>query len=310
MKNDSLQKAPGVIVYFMCHIQAFKTSLNQLSLSLLATWMTFAVIGISLALPMGLFVALQNSQIVVGGMRDTAQISLYLKMDVKQSQVNKVLHTLDRDEEIMRARYISPAEGLREFQTQTELSDVLGQLKQNPLPGVIIVYPEKSIKSSLQVKQLLSRLQRLPYVQSAELDMVWLQRLSTMIKIARRVVFTVMILFALAVLLIIGNTIRLITQNHKNEIEVVKLLGGTERFIRRPFLYSGIIYGVAGGIIAWLLVDLAMWWLSSPIQKLADLYNSQFQLQGLNVESAVYLLIGGAVLGYLGSWLAVGRHIK
>jgi len=291
------------------HIRAFRASIHQLSIAPLATLMTFAVIGIALALPAGFFVLLQNLQVVGHGLHDSAQASLFLKSDIQKADVDNLMKLLKNDQTIQSVRYVSPDQGLQEFKKQTGFSEVLSELKVNPLPGIIIVEPIRTMQSSFQIAQLVARLKRLPNVQSVQLDMQWLKRLHAIVHLGKRICYAIMFLFALGVLLIVGNTIRLTTQNYRDEIELIKLLGGTDQFIRRPFLYSGIIYGVIGGIFSWLLVDLIMWWLQGPVNHLANLYNTQFYLNGLSASSTLFLLFSGAILGYIGSWIAVGKHL-
>jgi cell division transport system permease protein len=301
---------PATVNYILQHLRAFRLSINQLSFEPIATFMTFMVIGMVLALPMGLFVLLQNIHTVTSGLHDTAQISLYLQKDISPTQVNNLLRVLRNNQEIASAKYISPDVGLLEFQQQSHFADVLTELHKNPLPGVIVIQPVKSMQAAWQIEELLVQLRKLPQVQEAQLDLAWLKRLNAIVALGHRLVYAVMLLFAFGVFLIIGNTIRLTTQRYRDEIAILKLLGGTERFIRRPFLYGGVLYGLLGGIIAWFLVDGIMWWLRGAAERLASLYGSQFQVQGLTTHSAVVLLVGGIILGYAGSWIAVGRHIK
>lgn len=274
----------------------------------ITTFITFAVIGIALALPMGLHVLLQNVQAVAEGLHATAQISLYLNKNIKPLQTDTLLRQLNQDQEIANTRYISAKNGLKELQQQYNFSNVLSELNSNPLPAVVVVQPVKSLKTAQQIKILLGRLKKLPQVHYAQLDFAWLKRLNAIINLGKHVVYALMVIFSLGVLLIIGNTIGLITQKYRDKIFVLQLLGATNRFIRRPFLYSGIIYGLLGGIIAWFLIDLTIWWLHNSINNLASLYGSQFHLQMLSSMSTLILMIGGAILGYAGSWLAVGRH--
>lgn len=299
-----------MINYIINHLRAFKLSMNQLSMQPITTFITFAVIGVALALPMGLYVLLQNVQTVAEGLHETAQISLYLNKNIKPLQVTKLLRQLKSDREITNARYISAKDGLKELQRQYNFSNALSELNNNPLPGVVVVQPIKSLKTAAQIKALLGRLKKISQIHHVQLDFSWLKRLNAIINLGKHVVYALMIIFALGVLLIIGNTISLITQKYQNKIFVLQLLGATNRFIRRPFLYSGIIYGLLGGMAAWFLIDLTMWWLHNSVANLASLYGSQFHLQVLSSTSTLILLIGGAFLGYFGSWLAVGRHIN
>lgn len=298
-----------MINYFVQHFRAFKLSINQLSIQPLTTFLTFAVIGIVLALPMGLYILLQNAQTVTSGLHQTTQISLYLKKNIRPFQVEKLLQVLKQDKNIVSTKYISATQGLAELQKQYNFGNLLMELNNNPLPGVIVVQPIKLLQTEAQIKPLLVRLKKLPQVHDSQLDFSWLKRLNAIISLGRHAVYAAMLLFAFGVLLIVGNTIGLITQRYKDEIFVSQLLGATNKFIRRPFLYSGMIYGLIGGIIAWFLIDATMWCLSGSVTKLATLYGSQFYLQVLSSSATLFLLAGGALLGYFGSWLAVSRHV-
>lgn len=307
MKRKSI-KAPLFMRRLREHLQALNNSIHQLSRSPLATLMTFAVIGIALALPFGLYTILQNIQGISHSLHDSAQISLYVNHPMSPDQKNNLERLLNADSAIKNVQYISPESGLTAFQKDLNFSHALAGLKQNPLPAVFLIQPNTQNRQAIGA--LLQRLNRLPNITQAQLDMQWLQRLNAILLLLHRALYAIMCLFALGVLLIIGNTIRLTTERHRDTIEVIKLVGGSHYFIRRPFLYSGILYGLAGSIIAWLLVDLSMVWLQAPVTKLSSLYNTSYQLQGLDLHSTLTLLIGGSLLGYLGSRIAVHQQLK
>lgn len=293
----------------LAHLQALMNSLGQLSRSLSATLLTITVIGIALALPLGFAIFLHNIHVLSDGLNDTKQISVYLADHVGNQQAQQVLKAIQLDADVKQATYISPEEGLTEFSKNSDFGDVLKDLKTNPLPGVIAVTPSESL-SPTEATQLVDRFQHLPSVASAHLDMQWLERLQAILDIGRRAATLLTILFAFAVLLIIGNTIRLTTQSHYDEILIIKIIGGTDRFIRRPFLYSGMLYGLAGAIIAWFLIDFSIWFLKDPISHLASLYGSSYQLEGLSASATLLLLVGAVLLGLLASWMAVNRYIR
>jgi len=310
MKTLDSFRTPWFLRIIKRHLQSLNTSFKHLSFSPIATFMTFAVIGIALALPMGLFVFVKNAQAISTNLHDSSQISIYLHKNISPQQLKKTQQLLRTNRDVSQIHYISPEKGLASFEKTAGFGKVISELKENPLPGVLVVTPSPQIKTKLSLEQLINRLQRLPNVKQVQLDMAWLQRLHAIIKLTKRVSYAIMILLAIAVLLIIGNTIRLTTQHYRNEIMVIKLLGGTDNFVRRPFLYSGMLYGFVGGIIAWLLVDSLVLWIAGPVEKLAGLYGSTFQIQGLDAHSAAWLLLGGIILGYCGSWLATNRHMK
>ena len=163
------------------HIQAIRISVNQLSVSLFSTIITFAVIGIALALPMNLYVLLENIQTVTAKLHTTTQITLYLEKNIQPIQLNNTMRLLKNDIDIAQAQYISPEEGLKTFQKQLHTDHIIEEFKENPLPGVIIVQPIQQNQTTLKVNQLLDRLKRLPFVNDAQLDTIWLQRLNTII---------------------------------------------------------------------------------------------------------------------------------
>lgn len=297
-------------VYLLRHMQVFFYSLGVLSRSPFATLMTTAVIGIALALPSGLHVVLQNAQQLSGGWDGAAQISLFLKRSVPNEEANRLARQLQKLPEVASVNYISRSEALQEFQRLSGFGDALEALKENPLPSVLVIHPTANASTPAATEKLLQRLQAYPPVDVAQLDMQWVKRLYVIMELVRRGVVVLAALLALAVLLVVGNTIRLAIQNRRDEIVVMKLIGGTDGFIRRPFLYTGFWYGLFGGVIAWLLVSLSLSILSDPVERLTGLYQSQFELSGLDFTTTGILLGTSILLGLAGSWLAVGRHLR
>lgn len=297
--------------YFIRHIQVFFYSLGQLSRTPISTLMTCMVIGIALALPTGLHTLLKNAQQLSGGWESTAQISVFLKMKITESQAKKIKTDIQRWPNVISVHYISRKQALKEFQNLSGFGNALKALNTNPLPSVLIVKPKLSTTSNEQtIQKLLNKLQNLRQADKAQLDMQWVRRLYAIMNIVERGVQILGFLLALAVLLVVGNTIRLAIQNRRKEIVVMKLIGGTDAFIRRPFLYTGFWYGLFGGIIAWLLVSFTMLSISNPIEKLTTLYQNQFELNNISFLTTLMLLIISILLGLAGSWFAVGRHLR
>lgn len=292
------------------HVQALMHSLGRLARNPVSSAMTAAVIGIALALPTGVHVVLKNIQAVSADWENAAQISLFLRKNLREERVQKVIGELKAMPEIAVVKYVSPAEALEEFQQMSGFGDALTALQQNPLPAVLIVQPGLEASAPAVVEGLLHRLRAHPDVELAQLDMEWVKRLHAMMEIAKRGVAVLASVLALAVLLIVGNTIRLAIQNRRDEIEVQKLIGATDAFIRRPFLYSGLWHGLLGALIAWLLVNVSLWVLGAPVERLSSLYDSRFQLDGLGLAATLYLLLFGILLGLIGAWLAVDRHLR
>jgi len=297
--------------YFLRHIQVFFYSLGQLSRTPVSSLMTCMVIGIALALPTGLHTLLKNAQQLSGGWESTAQISVFLNKNIRTSQAQKLKSDIQKWPDVISVQYISREQALREFQELSGFGDALKALNTNPLPSVFIVKPNLSSTSDEQATQrLLNKLRNLKQTDKAQLDMQWVRRLYAIMDIVERGVLILGFLLALAVLLVVGNTIRLAIQNRYKEIVVMKLIGGTDAFIRRPFLYTGFWYGLFGGIIAWLLVSFALLSISQPLQKLTALYQNQFELANISFLTVLILLGISIFLGLAGSWFAVGRHLR
>ncbi len=274
-----------------------------------ASLLTWLVIGIALALPVGLNVALDNAQRVSAEWDSPAQISLFLKTDVSDEEAQQLEQALADTQAIASTLLVRKDAALEEFRELSGFADVLSALDENPLPHLILVSPDAELPLAAVLAlrdELLARGQ----VELAVLDMEWLQRLNSVMALSRRFVLSVGVMLVLGVALILGNTIRLAIEGRREEIVIVKLVGGSNAFVRRPFLYTGLWYGVGGGIIAAVLVALALWALQGPTSELAGLYQSEFTLRGLGVMGGLNLVILGGVLGLFGAALAVSRHLR
>lgn len=297
-------------VHLLRHLQVFFYSLGQLARAPLASLMTAAVIGIALALPAGLHVLLDNVQQLTGGWDSASRISLFLKRNVGDERARRLAATLRRLPQVAAVDYLPREKALAEFERLSGFGDALKALDENPLPPVLIVTPAPAAATPEAAERLLTHLKQYGPVELAQLDMQWVKRLYVIMALVRRGVLVLGLLLGLAVLLVVGNTIRLAIQNRRQEIVVMKLVGGSDAFIRRPFLYTGFWYGLFGGLIAALLVSLALWTLAGPVERLAGLYQSPFRLAGLGGGELLTLLATGIGLGLAGSWLAVGRHLR
>jgi cell division transport system permease protein len=270
--------------------------------------LTWLVIGIALALPVGLNVALDNVSQMSAGWDSPAQISLFLQREVSPDRLRELEGELGARQDVSETRIILREEALDEFRTLSGFADVLASLQENPLPDLILVTPDAALDGP-GVSALRVELQGISGVAEAVLDMEWLQRLNSLMELSRRLVLAIGGMLVVGVMLILGNTIRLAIESRREEIVIVKLVGGSSGFVRRPFLYTGLWYGVGGGVLAALLVSAALWFLEKPISDLAILYESAFQLSGLGVMGSLNLVILGGLLGLAGAWLAVSRHL-
>ncbi|MCK5876642.1 MAG: permease-like cell division protein FtsX [Candidatus Marithrix sp.] len=282
------------------------SSLGNIVRTPLPSLMMVGVIGIALALPTGLYLLLENVQYISRDWGGAAQMSLFLKPNLGENEIEDLADRLYQHPDISNIRLITPADALKEYQTFS--GDALQTLGENPLPTVLVIQPASSDNTINQI--LLEKLQDLMEVDVAQFDMLWAKRLFAMLEIIQRGTLILAILLSLAVLLIIGNTIRLAIQGRRKEIEINKLVGATDAFIRQPFLYTGFWYGLLGGLIAWLLVTMSLWSLHGPVKKLTSLYYSNFELITLGILPSATLLSVGILLGLIGAWIAVNRHLQ
>jgi cell division transport system permease protein len=271
--------------------------------------MTAMVIGIALALPAGLYLLLANLDRLSGSWEGQASLSVFLKDQVRGDAATALANQLRAWPEVAEVTLITPEQALEEFSQRSGFADALATLDENPLPAVLLVAPVLNSTDPASAGALQEKLRQLPEIDQVQLDLQWVQRLAAILETARRAVLLISALLALAVLLVVGNTIRLEIQNRREEIVVTKLIGATNGFVRRPFLYSGIWYGVLGAATAWLVVELGFWLLEAPVHHLVGLYAGTFTLQTRPWRLLLVLQSGGIALGLLGSWLAVGRHL-
>ena len=282
-------------------------SLHRLFRTPLQSLLTWLVVAVAVALPAALYLVLHNIEHLGYSWQDSGQISVFLQRDSRPEAIDQLRETLVRDERIERVEHVPPQMALEEFKAYSGLGPVLDDLEQNPLPDVLLVNPATNEPGALA--DLSDSLAEQALVAEVRLDMAWVERLQEMMELGQRVVLALGFLLALGVLLAIGNTIRLAIESRRDEILVVKLVGGTDAFVRRPFLYTGLWYGVGGGLLALVLLAAGLWWLSVPVSKLADLYQSEFRLQGLGLTKSLQLVLLSGLLGLLGAWLAVARHL-
>ncbi|MDA8391013.1 MAG: permease-like cell division protein FtsX [Gammaproteobacteria bacterium] len=292
--------------YLSRHAQVLLATLGDMLREPVASALAIAVIGITLALPAGLFTALANVQRLSTGWQRSAAFSVYLHRQTPAPR--QIATAIGRLPGVKSVAYVSPAAGLALFRRLSGFGPALATLHSNPLPPVVLVTPRRETPSALA--QLTHALQRVPGVASVQSDLHWLERLQAGLALGRRLALLLTALLGLAVLLILGNTIRVAVMNRATEIEVIQLVGGTDRFIRRPFLYAGALQGILGALAAFVIVEIAVLILDGPVRHLADLYGSPYRLQGLGLHGLLWLVLGGGALGWTGSRLAVARELR
>lgn len=290
-----------------------KSSCQQSLLRLLSdpvqSLMTWMAIAIAITLPISLFLALQNIQQLGQSWQDNAQMSVFLNKSAKPAAVEQLLGQLKGDQDIESVELVSADKALQEFRQHSGLGAILDSLDNNPLPSIIVVQPASGIDTPEKLDELSKTLKDKAVVDDVQLDMGWLQRLYELLSLGQRIAMALGVVLIAGVLLIIGNTLRLAIENRRNEIVVVKMVGGTDGFVRRPFLYTGFWYGIGGGILAILLLGILNFWLANPIANLSVLYNSQYQLVGLDSSLILSVTLMSGILGWFGAWVAVARHL-
>ncbi len=290
------------------HRASLLDSLRRLGKQPIGSFFTCLVMAVALSLPMGLSLILSNIERLGGSWQRAAQISLYLKLDASARDGEALRDQIKALPGVAEAEYVSREQALNEFQQQSGLGEALRELPENPLPGVVVVTPTEVDKPALDA--LRQRLAELPRVELAQLDLVWVERLAAILKLGDRFVFGLTVLLVSALLLVIGNTIRLHIENRRTEIEVIKLVGGTDSYVRRPFLYMGALYGLGAGILSWGVLAFGLNWLNDAVVDLSGLYGSDFALAGVPSADGLSLLLGAVLLGYIGAWIAVARHLS
>lgn len=290
------------------HFVVMGTALRRIFSSRLGGFFNILVIGIALSLPAGMYLLLQNLQGLVEQLSGTPQISLYLSLDAKTDDVDKLRRLLTQHPAINRVEFISRADALEQLKKSTGLADVIGGLQQNPLPDAFVIYPKPGEAQALET--LRNELAKLPRVEQAQLDSAWAYKLEALLKFGRIVALILAGLLSLALVAITFNTIRLQILTQRDEIEVSKLIGATNGFIRRPFLYFGATQGLLGGIMAWLIITFSLLLLNFQLKALSQLYASHFMLHPLSFGDSISLLLFSIYLGWLGAWLSVARHLS
>ena len=310
-KNQTGTTSP-ITAWINQHKNSIHFSSQRLWLNPLSTWITLAVIALALALPTGLYILLKNLETVAGGDQEIPTISLFLKHSITEQQAVDRAELLSEMPEISEASIVTKDQAVEQFKNIQGFTEILETLDGNPLPHVIIVTPRMNILANLQmdIKTFAKYLKKFPEIDNVQVDLEWVQRLQAIIRIAERVTLVISILLGITVLLVVGNTIRLNIASRKDEIEITQLMGATNQYIRRPFLYEGIWYGFFGGIFSLLIVHFSLLFLVSPVHELAQLYDSEFVISGVGFVIVLKILAASSLLGLVGAWIAVGRHLR
>jgi cell division transport system permease protein len=292
------------------HGHAFVSTLGHLSRHTLATALTVIAISLALALPLALGLLVSNVRALGGTLDESLGLSVYLKPGIAESQARLLATQLRAQPDVRSVSLISAAQGLALLRTQSGFGAALGSLTDNPLPNVLEVHPSAAAATPQRLEALRTRLAALPSVDAVQLDRDWALRFNAILDVAREALLVSAGLIAAGVIAVIGNTVRLEIQGRWAEIEVTKLVGGSNAFVRRPFLYAGVLYGALAGLLGFGIVLLARIALTRPIAALSAAYGGQFALQGPGWRELGVLVGVGALLGWLGAAVAASRQLS
>lgn len=296
-------------IWFDRHASTSIGSLGRLSREPFASLMIILVIAVTLAIPAALNLIVKNAHSVSSGWDNVLDFSIYLRRGVSESEAADVASLIQQRADIESVEFITASAALEEFKTHSGFGQALDHLTENPLPHTLVVRP--SAANTAQSMILLhEELGNLPEVDLVQVDTEWVQRFHAILDIVRQAIVIGASLLGIAIVIIIGNTIRLDIQNRREEIEVTKLLGASNAFVRRPFLWSGFWYGLFGGLLAVGLVTFGLFLLGPPVARLAGLYQSDIAMLGLSAVEMLTLLGIGIALGLIGSWFAAARHMR
>lgn len=293
--------------YLSLHRQQGKQAFRDLLSRPLGNLLTVLVLAFSLALPATLFMLAKNVMMVTDEWTAPNQLTLYLK-DMPLPQAKSFSQSLEQRSDIASVEYISPEQGLNQFRQIQGFEQAISLLDENPLPAVVIVGPASDDISIATA--LASKLRLDPNVDEVRLDSDWLRRLSVIESLVLKLSVIFSGLMFMAVFLIIGNTLRLQVLNHKQEIQVMKLVGATDSYILRPYLYTGMWLALAGALLAWIVTLIINLLLDTVVVKLATLYSSTFRLTSLHFDEVLILCVGSCLLGHLAARIAAGRHLR
>ncbi len=288
------------------HLYGLFSSIGRLMQRPWATALTVGVLAVALLLPLCLAILLGNVERLSGSFREAREVSLFLAPEAGDPAIEALSRSLRQDPQIVDVVVRTPEEGLAEFRQMADFADALALLADNPLPAVIVVTPAPAVEPLA----LSERLRALPSVDFVQHDAQWRARLSAWLDFGRRLAWLAAALLGVGVVLVVGNTVRLDIQSRAEEIQTVQLLGATDGFVRRPFLYLGAWYGLFAGCLALIVAAAVPAMLQGPLGQLVESYGSRFELHGLGVRTMLLALVGAVALGWGGAWLAAGHHLR
>jgi cell division transport system permease protein len=292
-------------------LYSFFSSLGTLLSHRLGTAMTILVLGIAMALPLGLYVAVKKLHSLDLQQDRWGAITVFLGQGAGEEEAMALVQLLG-DELEASAEAISPEQGMEQFRQASGFGQALDMFEENPLPWVLQVVPGTTGDGSLGAAAGLVEawlLQR-EEVDQVQVDFKWLQRLAGLLELGDALVTVLTFMFSLAVVVVVSNTIRLDVASRAEEIQVLSLVGAGNGFIRQPFLYSGFWYGLFGALLALLMFNLCLYYLRQPLDRLLDSYGNSFVVQNVDAAGQVFFVLAGGLLGFFGAWISVQRYLR
>jgi cell division transport system permease protein len=272
--------------------------------------LTLIVIGVALALPAGLALLVNNLRLATGDLSNAVDFTVHFKLGTPIERVRQIATGAGERQGVAAVTVTTADEALEEFKKASGFGDALEALKDNPLPHHLTVTPTRDASGPTEVESLRRYFAAFPEVEIVQLDLDWVRRLHSLLDILRRSLWVVIVVLGLGVLAVIGNTIRLEIQQRRQEIEVTKLVGGSNAFVRRPFLYTGMFYGLGGALFAAFILIGGMAYLDQAVRELSAQYGGGFRMVGLGSQGLGILAGIGVVLGWLGALISTGRHLR
>jgi len=294
------------------HSYSFFSSLGVLLQHKAGTLMTVLVLGLAMFLPLGLYITLANLDGMNLHQDEWSAVTVFFASGTNEAEVRRVADQLEKRLQPEKVVITSPAQGLADFRDASGFGESLDMLEENPLPWVMQVSPQPGSTGQVEesVAELTAYLQSIDSIEVTQFDYKWLQRLGRMLELGEAVVTVLVLLFGLAVVVVVANTIRLDVASHAEEIEILALVGAGNAFIRQPFLYTGLWYGLMGGLLAIILLYLTLFYLAGPLGLLLETYGTVFSVRGPGANNTLWLLLGGGLLGWFGAWISVQRYLR
>lgn len=306
---SAVRRSSWLTIWLSRHASNCLGALGRIVRQPFASFLTVLVIAVTLALPAAMHLVIKNARSISGGWESALDFSLYLKPGVTLDQARRLADIIEQRADVDLVTLIPADEALAEFRSQSGFGAALDHLSENPLPHTLVVRPG-SVMTGQSVTLLNEELANLPETDFVQVDTEWVQRFLVILDMLQRAITIGSLLLGAAIIVIIGNTIRLDIQNRREEIEVTKLIGASNAFVRRPFLYSGLWYGLGGGALALMLIGYGVYMLDVPAGRLAGLYGSSYHVLSLDLAESLAIVGTGVLLGLTGSWLAVARHLR